>query len=44
MLRAMNQQQQNKPKLKHEFGLDIIYFLAALFAVLLIHDFFAATA
>ncbi len=43
---AMNQQQQkpNKPKVKHQFGFDILYFLVALFAVVLIHDFFAATA
>jgi len=39
----MNQQQPQKPKIKREFGFDILYFLAALFAVLLIRDFLVAT-
>jgi cell division protease FtsH len=38
------EQKPGKPKIKHEFGFDILYFVGALFAVLLIQDFFAANA
>jgi cell division protease FtsH len=34
---------QDKPPLKQNFGFDILYFLAAMFAVLLIRDFLVAT-